>query len=230
MGSTKAKFIIMLSFVALVFGSYLAFYTYQNRQIYQTKVSAVEGGGRGDESDNEMSQDHDTNPSDHDTPLPDSDNKDNDFSDNDNDANPNPTPTTARNTCNVGTWRYCVSQGSPGCQLCYAANTWGVCARQDYPGHCSAPTPTRVPTSIPTGIPTSTPIPSTTATPTQAGCPLKNQGDANCDGAVNQTDYFYYVLAVNGGTLPAGVNCDFNGDGEVGAKDRAIIINTLNNQ
>ena len=90
--------------------------------------------------------------------------------------------------------------------------------------------PTTRPTATPTRIPTSTPIPSTTLIPTQAGCPLKSKGDANCDGVVNQTDYFYYVLAVNGGTLPAGVNCDFNGDGEVGAKDRAIIINTLNNQ
>jgi hypothetical protein len=202
MNNAKAKFIIMLSFVSLVFGSYFAFYSYQNRQTYQSNAGDNEMSQDHDTnpsdnemsqdhdtnpSDNEMSQDHDTNPSDHDTALPDSDNKDNDFADNDRDTGPNPTPLpTAR--------------------------------------------PTARPTATPTKIPTSTPIPSVTPIPTQAGCPLKSQGDANCDGVVDQTDYFYYVLVVNGGTLPAGVSCDFNGDGEVGVKDRDIILQTLNGQ
>ena len=42
------------------------------------------------------------------------------------------------------------------------------------------------------------------------------------------TDYLYYVAAVNGGKIPATVNPDSNGDGEVGSSDRAIIIKTLN--
>ncbi len=68
-----------------------------------------------------------------------------------------------------------------------------------------------------------TPIP----TATSSSCPKKAQGDANCDDQVDSTDYFYYVAAVNGGQVPANVNPDFNGDGEVGLSDRTIIINSL---
>lgn len=59
-------------------------------------------------------------------------------------------------------------------------------------------------------------------------CPKKAQGDANCDGQTDSTDYFYYVAAVNGGQVPANVNPDFNGDGEVGLADRNIITKSLN--
>jgi len=72
--------------------------------------------------------------------------------------------------------------------------------------------------SVPTLIPTATPV----------SCPKKIQGDANCDGQVDSTDYFYYVAAVNGGQIPANVSPDFNGDGEVGTADRTIITKSLN--
>ncbi|PIV09095.1 hypothetical protein COS31_02000 [Candidatus Roizmanbacteria bacterium CG02_land_8_20_14_3_00_36_15] len=57
---------------------------------------------------------------------------------------------------------------------------------------------------------------------------LHSKGDADGNGIINTTDYFYYVAAVMGGKIPATVNPDFNDDGEVGASDRAIIIETLN--
>ena len=66
-----------------------------------------------------------------------------------------------------------------------------------------------------------------TPTATPISCPKKIQGDANCDGQVDSTDYFYYVAAVNGGQIPANVSPDFNGDGEVGLTDRTIIIESL---
>lgn len=39
-------------------------------------------------------------------------------------------------------------------------------------------------------------------------------------------DYMYYVQVVNGGKVPPGINVDFNGDGDVSPKDRAIIWKT----
>jgi hypothetical protein len=60
----------------------------------------------------------------------------------------------------------------------------------------------------------------------QAG--KRTKGDADGNAIINNTDYFYYVAAVNGGKIPVTVNPDFNGDGEVGTSDRAIIIKTLN--
>lgn len=56
---------------------------------------------------------------------------------------------------------------------------------------------------------------------------MRTKGDADGNGIINTTDYFYYVAAVNGGKIPVIANPDFNGDGEVGAADRAIIIKTL---
>jgi len=62
---------------------------------------------------------------------------------------------------------------------------------------------------------------------------LRTQGDADgkADAGgnyVTNTDYFYYVAAVNGGKIPATVNPDFDGDGSVSNRDREIIIKTLN--
>ncbi len=56
----------------------------------------------------------------------------------------------------------------------------------------------------------------------------RSKGDADGNGIVNNTDYFYYLRAVVGGKIPPTVNPDFNGDNEVGSNDRAIIIKTLN--
>jgi len=57
---------------------------------------------------------------------------------------------------------------------------------------------------------------------------LRTKGDADGSGVVNNTDYFYYVAAVNGGQIPVNVNPDFNGDGEVGSIDRTIVTKSLN--
>lgn len=56
---------------------------------------------------------------------------------------------------------------------------------------------------------------------------MRTKGDADGINGINSTDYFYYVSAVNGGKIPLAVNPDFNGDGEVGASDRAIIVKSL---
>lgn len=56
----------------------------------------------------------------------------------------------------------------------------------------------------------------------------KTKGDADGNDIINKMDYFYYVAAVNGGKIPVTVNPDFNGDGEVGVADRAIIIKSPN--
>ena len=67
------------------------------------------------------------------------------------------------------------------------------------------------------------------ATNQSAWCmaPFRTKGDADGNGNINTTDYFYYVAAVNGGKIPASVNPDFNGDGEVGTNDRMILIQSL---
>ncbi|MFH0979869.1 MAG: hypothetical protein V1803_02920 [Candidatus Roizmanbacteria bacterium] len=77
---------------------------------------------------------------------------------------------------------------------------------------------------------TSSLFPSTPSTAQKtAWCRRNNRtkGDSDGSGVINNTDYFYYVAAVNGGKIPVTVNPDFNGDGEVGVADRAIIIKTL---
>lgn len=56
----------------------------------------------------------------------------------------------------------------------------------------------------------------------------RSSGDADGNGIVNMADYYYYVAAANGGSIPTTVNPDVNGDGEVGVADRRIIINALN--
>ncbi len=56
---------------------------------------------------------------------------------------------------------------------------------------------------------------------------IRTKGDADGNAIINNTDYFYYVAAVMGGKIPLTVNPDFNGDGEVGAADRVIIIKSL---
>lgn len=59
---------------------------------------------------------------------------------------------------------------------------------------------------------------------------LRTKGDADGNAVVDNLDYFYYVGAVNGSKIPPTVNPDFNGDGEVGISDRAIIIKSIPNQ
>lgn len=56
----------------------------------------------------------------------------------------------------------------------------------------------------------------------------RTKGDSDGNGTLNSIDYFYYITAANGGSIPATVNPDFNGDGEVGAIDREILVKSLN--
>lgn len=78
--------------------------------------------------------------------------------------------------CPYGSWQYCVFEGQPGCQLCYDGVSWGVCAWQDYPAHCSAPAPTATPTTAPTATPTSGPTPTPTTAPTPTPTPAPGGG------------------------------------------------------
>lgn len=55
----------------------------------------------------------------------------------------------------------------------------------------------------------------------------RTKGDANGDNKVTLLDYFYYLSAKFAGKVPSTVNPDFNGDGQINAEDRAIIIKTL---
>ncbi len=75
------------------------------------------------------------------------------------------------------------------------------------------------------------------STPSQANknawCqrPLRTLGESDGNSSVDSKDYFYYVQAVAGGSLPSdsnnNVNPDFNGNGSVGTEDRIIIIKKL---
>ncbi len=93
------------------------------------------------------------------------------------------------------------------------------------------PTPTRTPTPIP---PTNTPVPSpsptlistsitppgSTNTPTPAGCPGRNEGDADCNGAVNLTDFEIWRGEYLGEDSTQ--QSDFDGDGRVTLTDFEI--------
>jgi hypothetical protein len=72
-----------------------------------------------------------------------------------------------------------------------------------------SPTPTVTPTPTPTATPTVTPPP--TATPTHSPTPTatqsttRRQGDVNCDGSVNETDFEFlleFAAGLNDGTTP----------------------------
>lgn len=56
---------------------------------------------------------------------------------------------------------------------------------------------------------------------------LRTKGDADGQNGVTDADYDYYTQAVSGGKIDPSINPDFDGDGEVGAKDRVIIIKKL---
>ncbi len=71
------------------------------------------------------------------------------------------------------------------------------------------------------------PLSTPTPTPATSACPLKSQGDANCDGKVDLTDYFYFVSKSSGGVVPASINLDFNGDGKVDSADRSIVVQSV---
>lgn len=58
---------------------------------------------------------------------------------------------------------------------------------------------------------------------------LRQKGDANGDGKVDALDYFYFVSVKSASAkIPATVNVDFNGDGNITNEgDRAIIVKSL---
>lgn len=73
--------------------------------------------------------------------------------------------------------------------------------------------------------------PTATKGPSQAPltCPLKPKGDANCDQAVDATDYVIWKTKYLGGTINPAYNPDFNKDGKVNLVDleiwtRSIIV------
>lgn len=51
---------------------------------------------------------------------------------------------------------------------------------------------------------------------------LRTKGDADGANGTNEDDYFYYLTVVTGGSIPATVNPDFNGDGYVTVSDLNI--------
>lgn len=58
-------------------------------------------------------------------------------------------------------------------------------------------------------------------------CATKAQGDANCDGTADLTDYFYFVQESNRIRIPPGVSADFNQDGKIDRADRDIIVDKV---
>jgi hypothetical protein len=60
---------------------------------------------------------------------------------------------------------------------------------------------------------------------------LRVKGDANGDGIINTMDYFYFTAVKTAGAkIPASINVDFNGDGNIGIDDRAVIVKTISTQ
>ena len=55
----------------------------------------------------------------------------------------------------------------------------------------------------------------------------RTKGDADGDEDITSIDYFYYIRALNKGKIPASVNPDFNGDGEISEKDKDVILKAL---
>ncbi len=102
----------------------------------------------------------------------------------------------------------------------------------------AAPTPTPLPTSMPGATPTNTPAgtpaeitPSATSTPRPpTPTPVRNVGDANCDGTINSIDaalvlqYIADLLSPN--QVSTFVSCfrDTNGDGAINSIDAALIL------
>ena len=75
------------------------------------------------------------------------------------------------------------------------------------------------------GSPTVTPTPEPTATPIVSLCPLKSQGDANCDGRITLTDFTIWKNQFLGNDT--GLTADFNGDGRITITDFTIWRNSF---
>jgi hypothetical protein len=83
------------------------------------------------------------------------------------------------------------------------------------PSPTPPPTPSPTATATATATETSTASASHTPTPTPTGSATHKQGDFNCDGAVNETDYDFlllYVAGLNSGVTPG--SCPNLGDPE----------------
>jgi hypothetical protein len=59
---------------------------------------------------------------------------------------------------------------------------------------------------------------------------LRTKGDADGNGVVDPTDYFYFVSAFYQGQIPARVIPDFDGDGQLTSSDRNILLTGLANR
>lgn len=73
------------------------------------------------------------------------------------------------------------------------------------------------------------PTPDQAAKDTYCKRYYRTAGDVDGSNTIDDADYFYYVRVVNGGTVPAEINADVNGDGVVSPSDREIIANALKN-
>lgn len=96
------------------------------------------------------------------------------------------------------------------------------------------PTPTNTPAPSPTltPLPTAPPVPTSTfvpPSPTTDPCPKRLQGDANCDGQVNETDYGIFKSSIQGSSVCTNCSADFNRDGKVNVVDYEIWRNTVYN-
>jgi len=82
-----------------------------------------------------------------------------------------------------------------------------------------------IPTSSPTISPTTllTPSPVTSLTPTPSNCPLKSEGDADCNNSIDENDYFIWKCEFigNGKCSNSTIEnrADFNQDGKVTLTD-----------
>lgn len=106
--------------------------------------------------------------------------------------------------------------GNPYCISGYCSAI-GIC--ENPPPPTATPTPTSIPTPTPTlnpptPTPTRIPIPTSTPAPT---CPLKSQGDANCDIKIDLLDFNQWKTEFLG-TVTTKL-ADFNSDNAINLLD-----------
>jgi hypothetical protein len=138
---------------------------------------------------------------------------------------PSPTPVPGpicKPACTSGTYCY---QPSPVCP------TGQACLFAIVEPHC-VPNPTVKPSVTPQ--PSVTLPPSTTPQPTIPSCPLRSQGDADCNGVVDYTDFSLWFNTVLGAKVcPSSTHptcsADFNNDGDVNLFDFEIWRQTTYN-
>lgn len=69
-----------------------------------------------------------------------------------------------------------------------------------------------------------TPVLTVTSAP-----PLISNTDVDRDGKTTYKDYFYFVMALYGASLPAGIHADVDNNGLIDGNDKTVIIKILRN-